>query len=58
MICRKWSVQQTSHPQGYLPDPGIKPMSLMSPALAGGSLPLAPPGKPSNPKDTYYQYKI
>ena len=22
--------------QGYLPDPGIKPMSLASPALAGG----------------------
>ena len=31
---------------GDLPNPGIKPMSLMSPALAGGSLPLAPPGKP------------
>ena len=30
---------------GDLPDPGSKPMSLMSPALAGGSLPLAPPGK-------------
>ena len=29
-----------------LPSPGIEPMSLMSPALAGGSLPLAPPGKP------------
>ena len=28
-----------------LPDPGIEPVSLMSPALAGGSLPLAPPGK-------------
>ena len=30
---------------GDLPDPGIQPMSLMSPAL-GGSLPLLPPGKP------------
>ena len=32
-----------------LPNPGIDPMSLMSPALAGGffSLPLAPPGKPN-----------
>jgi len=32
---------------GDLPDPGIKPASLASPVLAGGSLPLAPPGKPS-----------
>ena len=31
---------------GDLPDPGIKPASLMSPALQAGSLPLAPPGKP------------
>ena len=30
---------------GGLPDPGIKPPSLASPALAGGFLPLAPPGK-------------
>ena len=33
-------------PPGNLPDPGIEPMSLMSPALAGRFLPLAPPGKP------------
>ena len=34
-------------PAGDLPDPGIEPASLTSPALAGGfSLPLAPPGKP------------
>ena len=33
-------------PLGDLPDPGIKPMSLVSPALAASSLPLAPPGKP------------
>ena len=33
-------------PPGDLPDPGIEPTSLMSPALAGGSLPLVPPGKP------------
>ena len=34
---------------GDLPNPGIKPVSLMSPALVGGfffSLPLVPPGKP------------
>ena len=29
---------------GHLPDPGIEPASLASPALSG-SLPLAPPGK-------------
>ena len=34
-------------PPGDLPDPGIKPASLLSPALAGAtSFPLAPPGKP------------
>ena len=32
-------------PSGDLPDPGIEPASLMSPALQ--ALPLAPPGKPS-----------
>ena len=31
---------------GDLPDPGIKPVSLVSPALAGRFLPLARPGKP------------
>ena len=31
---------------GYLPDPGIEPMSLMSPALAGGFFTTEPPGKP------------
>ena len=29
-----------------LPDPGIEPMSLVSPALAGGFLTTAPLGKP------------
>ena len=32
---------------GDLPNPGSKPESLTSPALAVGSLPLAPPGKSS-----------
>ena len=36
-------------PPGDLPDPGMEPVSLMSPALAFGSLPLAPPGKPKGP---------
>ena len=30
---------------GDLPNPGIEAVSIMSPALAGGSLPVAPPGK-------------
>ena len=32
-------------PPGDFTDPGVKSMSLTSPALAVGSLPLAPPGK-------------
>ena len=36
-------------PPGNLPNPGIGPVSLRSPALAGGSLPLMPPGKPIGP---------
>ena len=31
---------------GYLPDSGIKPMSLASPVFAGGFFTPAPPGKP------------
>ena len=34
-------------PPGDLSDPGIEPVSLTSPSLAGGSSPLAPPGKPT-----------
>ena len=33
-------------PPGDLPDPGMEPTSLRSPALADGSLPLASRGKP------------
>ena len=33
-------------PPGHLFDLGIEPKSLTSPALAAGSLPLVPPGKP------------
>ena len=33
-------------PPGDLPDPGIKPTSLMCAALTGGSLPTESPGKP------------
>ena len=34
-------------PPGDLPDPGIEPESLRSPALAGGFFPSEPPGKPA-----------
>ena len=33
-------------PPGDLPDPGIKPTFLMSPALAGGFFTTETPGKP------------
>ena len=33
-------------PSGDLPGPGVKPMSLVSPVLAGGFLTTVPPGKP------------
>ena len=32
---------------GDLPDPGIEPTSLASPALAGGFFTTEPPGKPA-----------
>ena len=41
-------------PPGDLPNPGIKPASLASPALAGGFFITEPPGKPS-PWFTYFQ---
>ena len=31
---------------GNLPDPGMEPTSLVSPALAGGFFTTEPPGKP------------
>ena len=34
-------------PPWDLPEPGFEPVSFMFPALAGGSLLLAPSGKPS-----------
>ena len=40
-----WS-QLSFPPPGDLPDPGIKPVSLASPALAGGFFPTKSPGKP------------
>ena len=40
-----WSALPFSTP-GDLPDPGVEPMSLASPALAGGFFTTVPPGKP------------
>ena len=40
-----WSGFPYSLP-GDLPDPGIEPMSSVSPALQADSLPTEPPGKP------------
>ena len=37
------------HSPGDLPDPGIKPMSLTSPALAGVFFTTEPHGKPKYP---------
>ena len=34
-------------PPGDLPNPGIEPKPLKSPALQADSFPLVPPGKPS-----------
>ena len=38
-------------PPGDLPDPGIKPVSPVSPALTGGFFTAAPPGKLRLPGD-------
>ena len=39
-------------PPKDLPDPGIKPVSPVSPALQVDSLPTEPPGKPYNSSPT------
>ena len=42
-----WRILGTRDPPpGDLPDPGIKPMSPVSPALQADSLPAEPSGKP------------
>ena len=41
-------------PPRDLPDTGIEPTSLTSPALAGGFFTTAPPGKPTLKLGTYY----
>ena len=37
---------------GDLPDPGIKLVSPVSPALTGGFFTIEPPGKPNSGKET------
>ena len=45
-FCRQeYSSGLTFPPPGDLLDPGIKPVSLVSPALAGGFFTTEPPGK-------------
>ena len=39
-----------------LPDPGIEPMSSVSPALQADSLPTVPPGKPINMYTYIYDF--
>ena len=43
---------------GDLPDPGIKPASLMSPELAGEFLLLVPPGKPSESRAVVLSHSV
>ena len=45
-------------PPGDLPDPGIKPMSPVSPALTGGLLTAAPPGKLRLPGDHLFGLRL
>ena len=44
-------------PPGDLPESGIEPASLMSPALQAESLPIEPPGKPQSKRQIYKYYK-
>jgi len=44
-------------PPGDLPELGIEPASLMSPALQADSLPTEPPGKPQSRRQIYKYYK-
>ena len=46
-------------PPGDLPDPGIKPVSLMSPALAGGFFPISTPWEaPSEVHMRFYYIQV
>ena len=41
-------------PPEYLPNPGIKPASPVSPTLQADSLPTEPSGKPSRVNKSYF----
>ena len=43
---------------GAIPDPGIKPESLVSPALAGGFFTTVPPGKMELPNQSPWSHPI
>ena len=45
-IFQEYWIELQFPPPRDLPDPGIEPVSLMSPALAGRFFTTAPPGKP------------
>ena len=45
---QEWETGLPFPPPGGLPDPRIKPMSPVTPAMEAGSLPLAPPEKPKS----------
>ena len=49
-----WSVVPCPPPED-LPDPGIKSVSLMSPALAGRFFNTMPPGKPTLDNNSVYK---
>ena len=42
---------------GDLPDPGLKPMCPVSPALAGGCFITEPPGKPYDDRSQIYKQR-
>ena len=45
-------------PPGDLPDPGLEPVSLASPALQAGSFPTEPPGSPLFVVHSYLKYHL
>ena len=61
-LCREFSRQEYCSglpfpPPGDLPDPGLKPASPVSPALAGRFFATVPPGKPQVNHASFAQFK-
>ena len=52
-----WSGLPFPIPRDF-PDPGIEPMSFVSPALAGGFFTTEPPGKPAGSNIFYLFHNI